>query len=354
MNKRDKRVTIYDIASELKISIATVNRALTGKERVSEKTRERVFEAAQRMGFKPNSIARSLSRRSLRLAVVAFTSFPEFHNQMLQGVRESQQELMDFKVQVDYYNYDKGPSNTPEGLDFLEDTLDHVVQEDYDGLLICARQVKGFEKLRQKSICVATVVNDVEPAYRKFCIQYQGRVAGRMAAELLWHMGNNSCPVAIATGSAGSTSIHSQILSGFREQISFTPLEIASIYYHHDNMDDAYTKTKRLLKDYPQLGGIYVDSFNSLGVVHAVKEAGRSKDLCLITSDIYEDMISFISQGIVRASIFQNQYEQGRQGLKLLYHIIADGIEVPDVLSLPPQIILQSNLSLYPVQIWQP
>ena len=342
-----KRVTIYDIATELQISTATVNRALTGKARVSEETRQRVFEAANHMGFKPNTLARSLSRRPIRLAVVAFTSFPEFHNQMVQGVKESQRELVDYKVQVDYFNYEEGSSNTPEGLAFLENTLEEIARAEYDGLLICARQVDGFEKLREKKICVATVVNDVDPCYRQFCIQYHGRVAGRVAAELLWRLGERGRPVAIATGSAGSHSIHSDILKGFKEQMVHMPLEIAAIYHHHDDMEAAYTQTKRLLNHCSDFGGIYVDSFNSLGVVRAVEEAGLSGQVCLITSDIYEDMRTFITQGIVSASIYQNQYEQGRRGLKMLYHAIADGVEVPDVVLLPPQVILQSNLSLF-------
>lgn len=342
-----KRVTIYDIATALQISTATVNRALMGKARVSEETRQRVFEAANRMGFEPNTLARTLSRRPIRLAVVAFTSFPEFHNQMLQGVRDSQRELVDFKVQVDYFNYEKGSSNTPEGLAFLEDTLEEVARAGYDGLLICARQVEGFEKIKEKRICVATVVNDVDAGYRQFCIQYHGWVAGKVAAELLWRMGEKGRPVAIATGSAGSRSIHTNILEGFREQMAHMPLEVAAVYHHHDDMEEAYTLTKRLLKDNPKLGGIYVDSFNSLGVVRAVEEAGLAGMISLVTSDIYEDLRTFITQGTVSASIYQNQYEQGRRGLKMLYHAVADGVEVPDVVLLPPQIILQSNLSLF-------
>ena len=64
----EKRVTIYDIAARLGISTATVNRALTGKPRVKEQTRELVLKTAAEMGFKPNTLARSLARRRLKLA----------------------------------------------------------------------------------------------------------------------------------------------------------------------------------------------------------------------------------------------------------------------------------------------
>ena len=83
----EKRTTIYDIARRLGISTATVNRALTGKPRVKEETRRLVIETAAEMGFKPNVLARSLARRQFRLAVIGFTSFPEFHNLFLRGAR---------------------------------------------------------------------------------------------------------------------------------------------------------------------------------------------------------------------------------------------------------------------------
>ena len=342
-----KRVTIYDIATELQVSTATVNRALTGKGRVSEETRQRVFDAAKRMGFKPNTLARTLSRRPLRMAVVAFTSFPEFHNMILLGARESQQELVDYNVNVDYFHYDKGASNTPAGLQFLEETLERVAREGYDGLLVCARQAEGFRKLKEKNISVATVVNDIDRCYRRFCIHYNGRTAGKMAAELLWWMGHRDRPVAIATGQVGESGIHMEILEGFREQTKRMPLEVACVYRHYDDMDAAYEETKKLLKRMPRLGGIYVDSFNSLGVIRAVEEAGLSGQICLVTSDIYQRLGEYISQGAVSASIFQNQYEQGRRGLSMLYRAIADGVKVKEEVLLPPQIILQSNLPLF-------
>ena len=41
---KNTKLTIYDIAQELGISIATVSRALNGKEDVNEKTRKRIID----------------------------------------------------------------------------------------------------------------------------------------------------------------------------------------------------------------------------------------------------------------------------------------------------------------------
>lgn len=343
----DKRVTIYDIAARLGISIATVNRALTNKPRVSVETRQRVLNAAKEMGFTPNALARSLSRQPIRLAAVAFTSFPEFHNSFLSGVKTSVDELRDFNVHVDCFSYDQGPTNSAQGSAFLNETYSRIAAAHYDGALVCGRTSDQTRVLSDKGIVVATAINDIAPSMRSFCVKYNGHVAGRVAAELLWHYGDKTRPVLIASGGEPQYSIHTEMVEGFREQLSFTPLKLAGIYAHYDDPRLAYTETMRMLEEHPTLGGIYVNSFNSLGVIKAVVERGLAGRICLITSDIYQELRGYIQEGVVSASIFQNQYQQGKKAMRLLYHSIADGIKAPDTTMIEPQIILRSNLELF-------
>jgi LacI family transcriptional regulator len=55
-----KEVTIYDIARKLNISSATVSRALKDNPAVSKKTRKRIFELADELGYRTNNFARNL------------------------------------------------------------------------------------------------------------------------------------------------------------------------------------------------------------------------------------------------------------------------------------------------------
>jgi len=57
------KVTIRDIARKLDLSIGAVSRALDGYPDISEKTRQRVRQAAQEMGYFPNQAARHLRRQ---------------------------------------------------------------------------------------------------------------------------------------------------------------------------------------------------------------------------------------------------------------------------------------------------
>ncbi|MHB1462583.1 MAG: LacI family DNA-binding transcriptional regulator [Armatimonadota bacterium] len=59
-------VTIYDIARQLGLSPSTVGHALNGTGRVSQKTCERVVEAAAKMGYRPSLVAKSLSNSRTR------------------------------------------------------------------------------------------------------------------------------------------------------------------------------------------------------------------------------------------------------------------------------------------------
>src|SRR5438552_5886226 len=58
--------TLIDIAKETNTSVSTVSRVLAGgpvAQRISRETRGRVLAAAQRMGYRPNLLARSLRTR---------------------------------------------------------------------------------------------------------------------------------------------------------------------------------------------------------------------------------------------------------------------------------------------------
>lgn len=57
-DKRD--ITIYDLANELNISVATVSRALNDDPVVSGKTKKKIFELAEKMGYRANPYARNL------------------------------------------------------------------------------------------------------------------------------------------------------------------------------------------------------------------------------------------------------------------------------------------------------
>ena len=71
MELRRKKVTIEDIANALGCSKTTVSRALSGKGRIGENTREQILNYAKSCGYKPNAAAKALAeKRSFNVGVV--------------------------------------------------------------------------------------------------------------------------------------------------------------------------------------------------------------------------------------------------------------------------------------------
>lgn len=63
--KKDKPLTMKDIASHFGVSVATVSRALKGHPRISEERRKAIVGYAREHDFVPNSIAESLRHNSI-------------------------------------------------------------------------------------------------------------------------------------------------------------------------------------------------------------------------------------------------------------------------------------------------
>jgi len=72
----NKQVTIYDIAREAGVSIATVSRVMSGHPNVSAKTLEKVNDVINSHKYNPSSVARGLGRRSPTPITPGFTAPP--------------------------------------------------------------------------------------------------------------------------------------------------------------------------------------------------------------------------------------------------------------------------------------
>ena len=56
-------VTIYDVAREAGVSMATVSRVVNNNPNVKPQTRKKVYEAIERLGYRPNAVARGLASK---------------------------------------------------------------------------------------------------------------------------------------------------------------------------------------------------------------------------------------------------------------------------------------------------
>ncbi len=86
---RPGRVRIGDVANAAGVSVATVSKALNGRSDVSENTRARVQQVAERLGFRPNQLARSLpTGRSFSVGLLTTDSFGRFSIPLMLGAED--------------------------------------------------------------------------------------------------------------------------------------------------------------------------------------------------------------------------------------------------------------------------
>jgi LacI family transcriptional regulator len=88
MSKK-KEVTIYDIASALNISIATVSRALKNDPVVSKRTKKKIFDLAGKMGYRTNHFARNLrNQKTNTIGVIVHELNSNFITSVLAGIEK--------------------------------------------------------------------------------------------------------------------------------------------------------------------------------------------------------------------------------------------------------------------------
>jgi LacI family transcriptional regulator len=124
-------VTLQDIADRLGVSVATVSRALAGYDDVAPATRQRVLQAAQEMGYRPNIIARMLQKqRTDTIGFIIPTHGPRFSDpyfsELLTGVGNKAAE-QEFDLLV---------STRAPGAEELKAYERMVMERRVDGLLV--------------------------------------------------------------------------------------------------------------------------------------------------------------------------------------------------------------------------
>lgn len=85
-----KYVTIKDIAQYLSLSVSTVSRALVDDKNIRKETKEKVLEAAKKLGYKPNPVATNLKfGRSNTVGVIVPEMVTPFASQVINGIQNT-------------------------------------------------------------------------------------------------------------------------------------------------------------------------------------------------------------------------------------------------------------------------
>ncbi len=333
------RVTIYDVAEKTGFSIATVNRALSNKTRISEETRQFIIDTAHAMGYQPSQAAAGLSRAQIRIGVVIHRPIHAFIDEIQAGIEFGFKQAADFNVTGEIY-----VSDSADTRDML-DKIREMVEDGISGVLIMPpANDEGFAELiaelGEKGVVTATVVSDLPGAV--FSVRNNGIIAGSMAAEML-HMLVPGKPVAAVTANRQKT-VHRDTITGFYQYADAAGMNVAGVFEHHDNPQTAYRLLDSILETHPDIGGVYLGSANSATFCARTVELGMSSRLKIVASDVFEELTRYLKQDVVQATIFQNPFNQGRLAVRYLYEYLAQGCRFEPNILLMPRLVIKSNI----------
>ncbi len=125
MPKKPARVTLADVAARAGVSVATASKAISGRQRVSPATQQKVLTAASQLSFLPNHQAQSLARgRSGTVGLITHDLEGRFSTPILMGAE-------------DQFGLGKVPV-------FLCNSRGDSVREQHHAEALMARQVDGL------------------------------------------------------------------------------------------------------------------------------------------------------------------------------------------------------------------
>ncbi|WP_251026771.1 MULTISPECIES: LacI family DNA-binding transcriptional regulator [unclassified Bacillus (in: firmicutes)] len=145
-------VTIKDVAKQAGVSVATVSRILNNLPGYSEKTKQRVEQVIESIGYQPNAVARGLINRETKTIGVLVPDVSQlFANEVLAGVEERAHEL-GYTVMICKTNYR------------TRDYLQTLYEKRVDGIIMVSGTItpdeyKQIEMMKVPVVLVATQTN---------------------------------------------------------------------------------------------------------------------------------------------------------------------------------------------------
>ncbi|MBQ2793157.1 MAG: LacI family DNA-binding transcriptional regulator [Clostridia bacterium] len=335
-----KRVTIKDIANELGVSCAIINRALNNKSGVSAELRTKILDTAQRLGYRPNKLARSLARAPINLGVIIPTAWQSFYAFLERGIVSELDRLLDYNVEGTFYRV-----NNPYSATDYVDKIRSAINDGVDGIIITDYYHEGMEdvlaELAKSQIPTVTIgtlpSNDISPLAS---ISIDSQRSGEMAAQMLFLPLKSDARVAVFIGSK-SNAEHFQKAKSFEAAVKARGGCFMGCFETEDDAEIA-EKIFRSLASELTPDGIYLATAGSDSVLDII--ANEKYKTKVVATDITDAVRRNVSSESFVCTLYQDPEKQGRLAIRTLYDYLSEHTALSDAVILSPQIIIGTNL----------
>jgi DNA-binding LacI/PurR family transcriptional regulator len=309
-------VTLEEIAKATGFSVPTVSRVLGNSSYpVNVVTRERIKQAAEALGYKPNIAARSLrTEQSNTIGIIVDDILSPFVPSIVRGIQD-RLKLADYLCFI--VNSDWDPEIEQEAISTL-------VARPVDGIIFVEYSHRAInEKLEQSNKPYVFVHRLFGSAIRNSVIPDEIYGSTQVVKHLI-SLGHRR--IAYINGVHGWYSAQ-QRLSGYEQELTahHIPLD-PSLIREGDWMEGSgYTATQTLLAlDEPPTAIFAANDLMALGAISAILEAGMSvpDDIAVVGYD-NRDFTRIVHPRITTMSI--PIYEMGRTAAELLIRQMQEG-----------------------------
>lgn len=318
--------TIFDVAGLSGVSISTVSRVINTPEKVNINTRQKVYEAIDKLGFVPQAEARARALRfNGRIGVITpFFTAPSFV-QRLRGIAATLS-----KENFDLIIYTVDSNNR------LQSYLSSLpLTGNLDGLVIVSLPVADTDVKRLLEHNLPTVLIEF-PHPLLNSVEINDVEGGRMATEYLINKGHKRIAF-LGDSDLPEYSIHpvSLRLKGFRQAIKMANLDIPKEFVRLApyNQEQARIIAKELLDNpNPPTAVFAATDLQALGVLKAARQLNIKipENLAIIGFDDL-DMAEYEDLTTIR----QHLDESGRIAIEILLSHIAENSRPVQHITIP-------------------
>jgi LacI family transcriptional regulator len=338
------RTTITDLARAAGVSTATVDRVLNDRAGVHARTRRRVLAVAQEIGYldpEPTALTGAL-RQQIDLAFIVPGGTNTFLDALSRCLTEiGEQRAGETRVVVHRMEAFH-PERLASGLRELAGTVDGVglIALDHPAVRTAIREAVAI------GTRILTLVSDISDVPRHGYVGIDNRAAGRLAGHLLGRFLRRArASVALFAGSLRYRG-HEERASGFRRILAeeFPDLALLETREMHDDVEECYREASRLLAATVDLAGIYNVGGGNRGIVRALEDAGRVRDVVVIGHEVTEHTRRFLLSGAMDAVIDQNPRQEAEVAVDALLQAIRAGGHPLRIPPIRAQAIFRENL----------
>ncbi len=266
--RREKEITIYDIAKQLDLSAATVSRALKDHPAINKHTKKKITDLAEKLGYRSNNFASNLRRqRTNTIGVMVHELRSQFMTSVLAGIEKITTEA----------NYDLIIAHSSETFKKEAANAQNLFHKRVDGVIASlafdTEDLSHFEPFERKGIPVIffdRVFEDHEGAK----VIINNRKAGYEATA---HLIEQGCKRIAHITANLKRNVYAERLKGYQQALTEHGLKYNEKYVIVDDLSEEASihSARKILAMKPLPDGIFItNDFCAAVCIQTLKEAG--------------------------------------------------------------------------------